>query len=112
VKLLVPVFAWSSKASPLSAVTVWAAESSFVTLIFAPGATDAGVVYLKSLIVMVSADEPPDPPAEEPFDDPDDPQAVAVRSTAQAQDTTVRLIVFAARVPTMAVLALLGTGRR
>src|SRR3954447_6007957 len=73
VKLLFPAGAGSLKASPLSAVTVCAVPSSFFTVIFAPGATEVGVVKAKSLIVMVSADDPePDP---EPDPAPDEPDA-------------------------------------
>jgi len=119
VKLLVPLFAWSSKAFPLSAVTVCAIESSFFTLIFAPGATDVGVVYLKSLIVMVAAEEPAEPDSADDPDapvDPDEPQAVtAVRKTAQTQDTTTlrnRRPGLVARFSAMAVLTPNGSGRR
>ena len=48
-----PTFA--SKAPALSPVTVWPWASAFITVTVAPGATEAGVVYLKSLIVMVAA---------------------------------------------------------
>lgn len=42
----------TSKAPPLSTVMVCDAESSLVTVIFAPGAMLAGTWYLKSLIVI------------------------------------------------------------
>jgi len=49
-----PPFAVTLKAPFGAEVTVWFWESSFLTVIFAPGATDAGTVYLKSLIVMMT----------------------------------------------------------
>jgi hypothetical protein len=97
VKLLFPGGAGSSKAFPLSAVTVWATVSMLVTLTFAPGPTEGGVVKPKSLIVITGADEVPvaDPAADAdelvspPVDAPVEPQAVTVpRATAHTQDTT------------------------
>jgi hypothetical protein len=92
VKVLFPGCDWSSKAPPLSAVTVCACESRFFTVILAPGATEAGSVYLKSLIVMTSPDEPPEPDAEFDEPPPDEPQAVVARTTAKAQDITARRV--------------------
>lgn len=48
--------ALSSKAFPVSAVTVWFSLSMFITLTIAPGLTDAGTVYLKLLMWMTATD--------------------------------------------------------
>jgi len=55
----------TSKAPPLSAVTVWAEVSAFLTVTFVPGATLDGPEYLKSLIVMVAVFAESEPPAAE-----------------------------------------------
>jgi hypothetical protein len=56
VKVLVADDAWSSKAFPLSAVTVWAVPSSLWTVTVAPGLTDAGVWKAKPLMVITAAE--------------------------------------------------------
>jgi len=47
-----PAFAATSKAPWVVEVTVWFSPSAFLTVTLEPGATDAGTVYLKSLIVI------------------------------------------------------------
>jgi len=56
VKVAVPPrpSAETSKAPFAAEVRVCFSVSSFLTVTFAPGATDAGIVYLKSLIVMTT----------------------------------------------------------
>ena len=53
VKLAVPLAGTlTSKAPRGSDVTVWFWASAFLTVTFAPAVTDAGIVYLKSLMVI------------------------------------------------------------
>jgi len=47
-----PPVTLTSKAPFVAEVTVWFWSSWFLTVILAPGATDAGIAYVKSLIVM------------------------------------------------------------
>ena len=48
---------------PVLDVTVWASLSALVIMIIVPGATEAGTVNMKSLMVTTPvADEPPDEP--------------------------------------------------
>ena len=96
--MLVPGEAASSKALPVSEVTVWSVPSSLSTLIVAPGLTESGVVKLKLLIVMVAAALPPpeedeladDEPADDeldavPDDEPDEPQATSATAERAAR---------------------------
>ena len=53
--VVMPAVALRSKAPPLSAVTVWLTSSIFITFTVAPGATEAGIVYLYALMWMVTA---------------------------------------------------------
>lgn len=53
--VVMPAVALRSKAPPLSAVTVWLTSSIFITFTVAPGATEAGTVYLYALMWMVTA---------------------------------------------------------
>lgn len=50
-----PGVALSSKVLALSAVTVWASLSMFITLTSAPGFTEAGTAYLNFSIMIIAA---------------------------------------------------------
>jgi hypothetical protein len=85
VKLLLPGGAGSSKAPPMSAVTVCATASMLFTVTVAPGLTEWGVVKPKSLMAITAGGEAvvPDPEAD---DEPDPVAAVAETDAAPADD--------------------------
>jgi hypothetical protein len=103
VKVLVPGEAASSKALPVSEVTVCSVPSSLSTVIVAPGLTEPGVVKLKLLIVMVEAVLPASGEDEladdetaadeldvELDDEPDEPQATSVTAETVARTSRAR----------------------